>query len=191
MTRSRVSRFEEPEGSCSMPRFDLHNPEVWEQLAPECHYRALELAALAGISGTQLKRCSHELFQAAPQDLLIGWRREDSLGIVAEEPSLKEASDALGYKQRSHFSRDFKGFSGVAPKGFRSLPEHDREYLKMTLQTAASLRRCRILLQILARKNENVSARYKMVVRGTKMVVPGTSGQLRSGCSQEHHRGRQ
>ena len=173
-----------------MPRFDLHKPEVWEQLAPECQYRACPLAALAGISLTQLKRSSHELFQTSPQKLLNRWRREDSL-LALEDLDLKEAYEALGYKRQSHFSRDFREYSGIWPSKYKSLPTEDREYLKMALQSAASQRRCRVLLQVLSRKNEHISFRYKMVVPGTETALPGTTGQLPSGYSLEHHFRRQ
>jgi AraC-like DNA-binding protein len=191
MTRSRVSRFEEPEGSCSMPRFDLHKPEVWEQFAPQFQYRTHILASHAGISITQLQRCCHELFQTSPQKLLNQWRREDSLWLLEEDDSIKDTAEMLGYEQRWHFSRDFKEYSGTSPGKYKSLSTEDRDYLKMALRSAASHRRCQVLFQILARKNEHINFRYKMVIPDTKMVTPGTSGQSHPGWSREHHFGHQ
>jgi AraC-like DNA-binding protein len=157
-----------------MPRLNMHDPEVWELIAPQCQDRTRKLAAVAGISVTQLKRCCHELFQTSPQMLLNRWRHEDSLWLLEEDDSIEDVAEMLGYGQRWHFSRDFKEYSAVSPAKYKSLPAQDREQLKMVLQSTASYRRCRILAQILYRKNEHFRFRYKMDLPGTKMDLPGT-----------------
>jgi AraC-like DNA-binding protein len=175
-----------PRFSRAMASHDMHNPEVWEQFAPQCQYRTRTLAARAGISVTQLKRCSGEVFHATPQKLLNQWRHEDSLWLLEEDDSIKDTAEILGYEQRWYFSRDFREYSGISPGKYKSLSTEDRDYLKMA---PTSHRRCRILLQILARKNEHINFRYKMDLLDTKMVLPGTSGQLQPGWSRKHHFG--
>ena len=90
----------------------VHN---WEELAEEAGYNAKKLAERCGISLRQLERFIPRATGKPPQQWLNYLRQQKAVELIASGLSVKEASFQLGYKQLSHFSREFKRFHGVAP----------------------------------------------------------------------------
>ena len=92
--------------------------EQWEALAQKAHYNANELAKLCGVSPRQLQRHFRRTFRCSPQS----WLNERRLGVAQDlllsgEPVKKVALD-LGFKQISHFCRQFKSQNNMTPSEF-------------------------------------------------------------------------
>ena len=89
--------------------------QQWEVLAVKAGYRPSDLAALCQISLRTLER--H--FQKNYGVTVSQWMRELRLGkayqTLIQGKSVKEAAFDHGYKQVSHFSREFKNHFGVSP----------------------------------------------------------------------------
>lgn len=93
----------------------LKSVQEWEPLAQQAQFRAHELAFLCQVSLRTLQR--H--FKIHYGHTVSGWLREVRLrkaysGLV-QGATVKEMAFDLGYKQLSHFSRDFKSYFGVSP----------------------------------------------------------------------------
>ena len=93
----------------------LEYVQQWESLAENAGYRPSDLAALCQISLRTLER--H--FQKNYGVTVSLWLRELRLGKAYQAlqagKSVKEAAYDQGYKQVSHFSREFKNHFGVSP----------------------------------------------------------------------------
>ena len=63
----------------------------------------------------QLERFIPQATGKTPQQWLNDLRQQKASGLIASGQSVKEVSNHLGYKQSSHFSREFKRFHGVPP----------------------------------------------------------------------------
>src|SRR5881296_300705 len=87
----------------------------WPQLAGEANYNAKKLAERCGVSLRQLERFLPQATGKTPQRWLNELRQQKAFELIASGHSVKEVSFRLGYKQSSHFSREFKRFHGVAP----------------------------------------------------------------------------
>jgi AraC-like DNA-binding protein len=93
------------------------NHEVsWENLAREAHFRPQALAEAMGVSMRTLQR----YFRARYDQTVTEWLRELRLNearhCLKRCQSVKEVAFQLGYKQPSHFTRDFKKKWGVPPR---------------------------------------------------------------------------
>ncbi len=90
----------------------------WEKLAEEANYNAREMARLCRLSTRQLQREFRRSLGRTPQDwlnerrLLAAERR-----LLAGEEIKKLALD-LGFKQTSHFHRQFKAVKRMTPVEF-------------------------------------------------------------------------
>lgn len=93
----------------------LEYVQEWEALAVKAEYRPGDLATLCQISLRTLER--H--FQKNYGVTVSQWMRELRLGKAYETlsrgKSVKETAYDHGYKQVSHFSREFKNHFGVSP----------------------------------------------------------------------------
>jgi AraC-like DNA-binding protein len=87
----------------------------WAELAEESSYSAKILADRCGVSLRQLERYIPRVAGKTPQRWLNELRQQKAMELIASGQSVKEVSFRLGYKQSSHFSREFKRFHGVAP----------------------------------------------------------------------------
>jgi AraC-like DNA-binding protein len=95
----------------------LHVNSDWEELAEAANYRAKYLAACRGISLRKLERDFLAQTGKSPQQWLNDLRLRKAPGLIAHGLSMKEVAFRLGFKQLSHFSREFKRFHGVPPTG--------------------------------------------------------------------------
>ena|SRR5688572_8426936 len=93
----------------------LEYVQQWESLAENARYRPSDLASLCQISLRTLER--H--FQKNYGVTVSLWLRELRLGKAYQGlltgKSVKEVAYEQGYKQVSHFSREFKNHFGVSP----------------------------------------------------------------------------
>ena len=87
----------------------------WTELAEAANYSAKRLAVECGVSSRQLERFLPKVTGQTPQRWLNEVRQRKAIELILSGQSIKEVSYHLGYKQSSHFSRDFKRFHGVAP----------------------------------------------------------------------------
>lgn len=91
----------------------------------EAHYgegvRMQALAALAGLSLSQLERQFHRVFHLTPQQWLTRLRIEAALELLRGGDSIAAIGQACGFSDQSAFSRQFKASVGATPRDYRRL----------------------------------------------------------------------
>jgi AraC-like DNA-binding protein len=90
----------------------------WEQLAGTAHYDSNELARLCGISTRQLQRHFRRRFHCSPQSWLNQRRLLAAEELLLAGESVKKVALDLGFKQPSHFCRQFKSRKNMTPSEF-------------------------------------------------------------------------
>jgi transcriptional regulator GlxA family with amidase domain len=103
-------------GVAHPPRTHNHSPATWEALASEAQFRASELAKILGISLRTLQRYFRAKYNCTVSDWLRELRLATARARLPNCESVKEVAFDLGYKQPSHFTRDFKQRFGVPPR---------------------------------------------------------------------------
>lgn len=89
-----------------------------------------EMAAVIGVSSSQLRRLFIQIVGATPRQRLCGLRLEAAARLLAD-PSIrvKEIMVRVGIADPSHFCRDFRERFGVSPSEYResllALPRTD------------------------------------------------------------------
>jgi AraC-like DNA-binding protein len=101
-----------------MARLVINDIAEWRKSARASGYRAWRLAGHLGISRRQLTRYTRSVFGRSPQDWLNAERLNDAPERLKTVRSVKTVAFELGFKQRSHFSREFKLTHGVSPTSF-------------------------------------------------------------------------
>jgi AraC-like DNA-binding protein len=101
-----------------MARMDFDNVAELLDLAERSAYRVRGFAIQLRISPRQLQRYTRKAFGQSPQK----WLHQQRLIVAADKlkrlRSVKAVSFLLGFKQVSHFSREFKMYHGVCPTAF-------------------------------------------------------------------------
>ncbi|MGO8741991.1 MAG: helix-turn-helix transcriptional regulator [Limisphaerales bacterium] len=92
--------------------------ERWEQLAGSAHYDAKELARLCHLSVRQLERDFHHNLERSPQDWLNEQRIKAAQQLLLSGEPVKVVALDLGFKQVSHFCRQFKSQLNLTPSQF-------------------------------------------------------------------------
>src|SRR4051812_27871468 len=92
----------------------------WEQLAQTARYDSNELARLCGISTRQLQRHFRRNFHCSPQYWLNERRLFVARNLLLSGESVKKVAFDLGFKQPSHFCRQFKSRNKMTPSEFTS-----------------------------------------------------------------------
>jgi len=90
----------------------------WEELAEAARYDANELAGLCGISARQLQRHFRRNFHRSPQNWLNERRLLAAQDLLRSGESVKKVALDLGFKQPSHFCRQFKNRNKMTPSQF-------------------------------------------------------------------------
>jgi len=93
----------------------------WEQLAGAARYDAKELAKLCHLSVRQLERDFCRSLERSPQDWLNEQRVKAAKNLLLSGQPVKVVAFELGFKQSSHFCRQFKSFNCLTPSQFASL----------------------------------------------------------------------
>ena len=100
----------------------LSNVQEWEPLAQKSQFRANELAVICNVSLRTLQRHFREHYKVTVSKWLRDVRLRQAYGRLLQGTSVKEVAYDLGYKQLSHFSRDFKDYFGVSPSFLIGVP---------------------------------------------------------------------
>jgi len=90
----------------------------WEQLAAAARYNARELAKLRRLSVRQLERDFRREFNRTPQHWLNEQRLKAAQQLLLAGEPVKKVAYELGFKQVSHFCRQFKSQNHQTPTGF-------------------------------------------------------------------------
>src|SRR5215208_5793516 len=101
-----------------MARIDIHDLDQWHRVARQSLYRVKILTKELKISRRQLQRYTHQAFGRSPQEWLDHQRLLMAGKLLIEQRSVKRVSFELGFRQVSHFSREFKGHYGISPTAF-------------------------------------------------------------------------
>lgn len=88
----------------------------WESLAFSCNFRISKLAQVCQVSVRTLQRHFRKHYDLTLREWLRAVRLEKSRVMLPEAGCVKTVAYELGYKQPSHFTRDFKQRFGVPPK---------------------------------------------------------------------------
>jgi len=83
--------------------------------------RAAALAAIAGVSVSQLERLFRRVFQITPQQMLTKVRIEAAMRMLHGEGSIAEIGQACGFTDQSAFARQFRATVGMPPRDYRAL----------------------------------------------------------------------
>jgi len=110
-------------------RSKLHRIKDWPDRARLSGFSASKLAKLCGVSLRSLERFFKETKAVSPHQWLHLQRLLQAKSVLLESPSIKEAADTLGYKQPSHFTREFKKQHGSTPSDFLSASVHSSSAL--------------------------------------------------------------
>jgi AraC-like DNA-binding protein len=109
-----------------MARMAVHSLDHWLALARESSFQAKALSKRLKICPRQLQRYTRHLFGRSPQH----WLNEQRLVLAADclqkEGRVKTVAFQLGFKQVSHFSREFRRFYGVAPTAFLNQDQYHK-----------------------------------------------------------------
>jgi transcriptional regulator GlxA family with amidase domain len=92
--------------------------ERWEDLAGIARYDAKELAKLCNLSVRQLERDFRRYMGRPPQDWLNEQRIKAAQQLLLSDLPVKAVALELGFKQVSHFCRQFKSFNHLTPSQF-------------------------------------------------------------------------
>lgn len=99
-------------------RYPLEKKRTWLTLAREANYSAPAMAKICGITVRQLERQAQITLGCTPQQWLDQQRMVMAQALLRESDTIKEVSFQLGFKQPSHFCRQFKLYFGMTPTEF-------------------------------------------------------------------------
>lgn len=89
--------------------------QEWQALAHQAQFRAHELADICQVSLRTLQRHFRQNYGLTVSKWLRDIRLRQAYNHLLHGSTVKEVAYSLGYKQLSHFSRDFKDYFGVSP----------------------------------------------------------------------------
>ena len=98
----------------------------WEDLARLANYNCVELARLAGTTPRNLQRFFKRRFGTSPQAWINAHRLTKAKQLILQGRGTKELSHLLGYKQVSHFCRQFRKVHGISPRVVRPKERFDQ-----------------------------------------------------------------
>ena len=96
------------------------------RLAHETGYSVKALAAKCGVSVRAFELYSSAALREPPRRWLKRLRMEKAVELLRDGSNVTETAHYLGYKDRSHFSREFKKYYGVPPKPFALRPSNQQ-----------------------------------------------------------------
>ncbi|MFT5492571.1 MAG: AraC-like DNA-binding protein [Limisphaerales bacterium] len=90
----------------------------WLRLARQADFRPGTLAELYGVTLRQMERYFQDDFGCSPGEWLQEQRMVAARQLLMESNSVSSVAKKLGFKQVSHFSREFKRYYNVTPSLF-------------------------------------------------------------------------
>jgi AraC-like DNA-binding protein len=100
----------------TLPRTpDLKVAEEWMRLARTADFKATRLASVAGVSPRTLQRRFKAEYGITVSEWLKRIRLEEASERIQAGDRVKAVAMDLGFKQLSHFSREFKRAYGLPP----------------------------------------------------------------------------
>jgi AraC-like DNA-binding protein len=94
--------------------------QSWERLAGKVQYKPALLARECGVSLRTLQRHFKKTYRTTASEWMRKLRMREAYARLQEGFRVKEVAIDLGYKQMSHFSRDFKAAFGISPSELTS-----------------------------------------------------------------------
>ena len=91
------------------------NKGRWEELAVRAQYKPSEIAKLTQVSLRTLQRHFRSKYNITISEWLRSIRLREAYSRLKAGQTVKEVAYSLGFKQLSHFSREFKRMYGVPP----------------------------------------------------------------------------
>jgi len=101
-----------------MTRLRTQHPNQYLKIARCSDFNVRKMSRLLRISQRQLQREIRQLFGLRPLHWLKKLRLTAAGVLLKKRRSIKMVSEYLGFKQLSHFSREFKLFHGLTPTQF-------------------------------------------------------------------------
>jgi AraC-like DNA-binding protein len=90
----------------------------WIDIARKAGFKIRRVAKILRVSQKQLRRNTQRLFKLNPLQWMKKLRLEAAAKLLIKLNSVTIAAERLGFKQLSHFSREFKLFHGITPRQF-------------------------------------------------------------------------
>jgi transcriptional regulator GlxA family with amidase domain len=112
--------------------------QEWEVLANKASFRARELADLCQTSLRTLERHFQKNYSVTVSEWLRELRLKQAYAVLQTGKSVKEVAFEHGYKQVSHFSREFKSHFGISPS-FLTAPQTRGARIPVYRQVSPSL----------------------------------------------------
>ncbi len=98
----------------------------WKMMAEGADYRPARLANLCGVSLRQLERQFQADLGESPRKWLRRLRMERAKKVLLLLGSPTETAMVMGFRQLSHFSKEFKRAVGTSPKDWLHGSEDSR-----------------------------------------------------------------
>jgi AraC-like DNA-binding protein len=93
----------------------LQHIQNWDQYALESNGSATTMAKQCGVSVRTLERYFLKTFNKSPRMWIAERRQNRAIELLLAGSTVKETAISLGYKNQSHFSREFKKHNGNSP----------------------------------------------------------------------------
>lgn len=91
-------------------------------------WRVGEIAALAGLSTTQLERLCRRTLGMSPRGVLQRLRLEHAVRLLSTtRMTAGEVASACGFYDQSSFTRQFRSVLGLTPGAYRRMGDHEAE----------------------------------------------------------------
>ncbi len=97
------------------PASDRNVPDEWLSLARTAGFKVARLARIAGVSTRTLQRHFRAEYRVTVSEWLTQARLKEASQRIKAGDRVKAVAMDLGYKQLSHFSREFKRVYGLPP----------------------------------------------------------------------------
>jgi AraC-like DNA-binding protein len=101
-----------------MTRLHIQNPNRFLTIARRSGFKIRKMSGILGISQRQLQRETLRHFGLRPLHWVKMQRLTAAARLLKKRQPIKFVCDQLGFKQLSHFSREFKLFHGLTPTQF-------------------------------------------------------------------------
>ena len=81
-----------------------------------------DLADLCSISKPHLIRCFKKYLNCTPHEYLLSYRLKQSKQMmIGSQNTVEQIAELCGFNSASHFTRAFRGATGITPSEFRRL----------------------------------------------------------------------